>query len=73
MKDFQVLSLEHINNALRFSFFQYEFNGGVLGFFLANKEMRMSESHCFSFFLASTRLSEWQLVTKAVTAFAIFL
>lgn len=50
-----------------------EFNGGVLGFFLANKEMRMSESHCFSFFLASTRLSGWQLVTKAVTAFAIFL
>lgn len=33
----------------------------------------LSGSNCLSFFFASTRVSGWQLVTKAVTALAIFL
>lgn len=71
--DCQVFSLEHINNVPRLSFFQYEFNRGGLVFLLANKEVRMSGSNCFLFFLASARVSGWQLVTKTATVLAIFL
>jgi len=37
VRDFQILSLEHINSAPGSSLFQYEFNRGVLEFLLAVK------------------------------------
>lgn len=69
-RDFQVLSLELINSASRFSLFQYEFNRGVLELLLAMKNATAIVREQLSVILLC-RVSGWQLVTRAMTALAL--
>lgn len=53
--------------------FQYEFNRGGFSYKEVRMPLPLSERNRLSAFLASARVSGWQLVTKAMTALAILL